>query len=140
MGFADSVTGRLFTARRKSDLEFQIQSIMERKLSVLDTCNQLSGSLANSIFSTGQHSGISQGAVVPGWNSPSATTPVINPGAGVNYGAGTYEAELAQLQTLEKELEIRQNKLETELEAVKAEEESLKKIADDHAKKDFKIG
>jgi len=142
MGFADSVTGRSFATRRRSDLEFEIQSIMQRKLAVLDACNQVSAQMSNSIFSTGLNGSISTGSALPG-----ATYPNNIPGVAVPQSiigtAGTsenYEAELAQLQSVEKELEVQQNMKETELEAVKAEEESLKKIADDHAKKDFKIG
>ena len=136
MGFADAVTGRLFATRRRSDLEFQIQSIMERKLAVLDQCNSISSELANTIFQEGQHGDISSQAALLGWLSPNNLVGVPQIGIGGN----TYETQLAQLQTLEKELEVKQNKLETELEAVKAEEESLKKIANDHAKKDFKVG
>jgi len=139
MGFADAVTGRLFLARRKSDLEFQIQTIMERKLAILDQCNQISAQLANGIFQSGQHNDISSSTAFPGAVYP---TPVI-PGINVpqtSIGTNQYERQLAKLQGVEKELDVKQKKFESELEAVKAEEESLKKIAQDHAKKDFKIG
>ena len=139
MGFADAVAGRLFLVRRKSDLEFQIQTIMERKLAVLDQCNQISGQLANSIFQSGMNSTISSGTAFPGSVYPTPTIPAIGVPQ-TSIGSNTYEHLLAQLQAKEKELDVRQKKMETELEAVKAEEESLKKIAMDHAKKDFKIG
>ena len=137
MGFADAVAGRLFLVRRKSDLEFQIQSVMERKLAILDQCNQISAQLSNTIFQTDQNSDISSGTALPGTVYPAI------PGIGIpqtNVGSNQYENKLAQLQTVEKELDTQQKQMETELEAVKAEEESMKKIATDHAKKDFKIG
>ena len=58
------------------------------------------------------------------------------------YGTYVYEQEQAELQQIEKQLDTpNRKKMETELEAVKAEkEESFKKIAQDHAKNDFKIG
>jgi len=137
MGFADAVAGRLFLARRRSDLEFQVQIIMERKLAVLDQTNQISGQLAQTIFQTDQNGSISSGTALPG-----SVFPAI-PGIGVpqtSIGSNAYEAQLAQLQSIEKELDTKQKKMEIELEAVKAEEDSMKKIANDHAKKDFKIG
>ena len=112
---------------------------MERKLAVLDQCNQISAQMSNTIFQTGDNSAISSGTALPGYIPGSPIVPAVGI-AQTAIGTNTYEAELAQLQSLEKELEVRQNKMETELEAVKAEEESLKKIADDHAKKDFKVG
>ena len=139
MGFADSVAGRLFLVRRRSDLEFQVQTIMERKLAVLDQCNQISAQMSNTIFQSGDNGLISSGTAMPGYIPGSPYIPAVGV-AQTSIGTNDYEAELAQLQSVEKELEVRQNKMETELEAVKAEEESLKKIADDHAKKDFKIG
>jgi len=139
MGFADAVTGRLFLARRKSDLEFQIQTIMERKLAILDQCNQISAQLSNTIFQDGQHGDISNGAALPGYVAGSPLIPAV--GIPQNsIGTNQYERQLGRLQSLEKELDVKQKKFETELEAVKAEEESMKKIAQDHAKKDFKIG
>jgi len=139
MGFADAVTGRLFCTRRRSDLEVQIQSIMERKLAILDECNALSASHSNTIFQTGEHSTISSQAALLGANPGNSYIPAVGL-TQLGIGGNAYEADIAALQNVEKELEVKQNKLETELEAVKAEEESLKKIGDDHAKKDFKVG
>jgi len=148
MGFSDAVTGRLFLERRKSDLEFQIQAIMERKLAILDQTNKISAQLSKTIFQTDQNdtityicgatsAGISSGTALPG-----DVYPAIQ-GIGVPQtaiGSNVYEAKIAQLQTIEKELDTRQKRMETELDAVKAEEDSMKKVSNDHAKKDFKIG
>ena len=139
MGFADSVTTNLFLNRRKSDIEYKIQIIMQRKLAIMDQCNAISQDLAESIFNTDQMSVVSPAAPLPGLTPSYPTTPAVAaPGAGT--GSPYYEVVLLRLQSMEKELDCKQKKLETELEAVKAEEESMKKIADDHAKKDFKIG
>jgi len=134
MGFADSVATNLFLNRRKSDIEYKIQIIMQRKLAIMDECNQISQNLAESIFDTDQTSLMSPNAPLPGLTPSFPTTPAVAA------PSGYYETVLLQLQSKEKELDCKQKKLETELEAVKAEEESMKKIADDHAKKDFKIG
>ena len=96
--------------------------------------------MANSIFQSDNHGDISQASITPGFFSatpviPALTTPTTDP-----YGTGEYEQELANLQQVEKQLDTQQKKMETELEAVKAEEESFKKIAQDHAKNGFKIG
>jgi hypothetical protein len=143
MGFADSLAGRLFLVRRKSDLEYQIQIIMERKMAILDECNTLSAQMSNEIFQTGDHTTTFYGGVfpgnLPGVIPPNGYIPPI-PVPTSSMPTGNYESRLAALQVKEKELDIRQKKMETELEAVKAEEESLKKIADDHVKKDFKVG
>ncbi|HSA06368.1 MAG TPA: hypothetical protein P5556_04245 [Candidatus Gastranaerophilales bacterium] len=139
MGFADAVAGRQFVVARKSDLEFQLSMIMERKLAILDECNQISQTLSNSIFQSGLHNTITSPTATPGFIAPS---PVIPPAVfGQSpYGTGEYEQRLSELQGIEKALDLDQKKKESELEAIKAEEESLKKIADDHAKKDFKLG
>ncbi len=137
MGFADAVVTRLFLTRRRSDIEFKMQAIMQRKLAIMDECNRISEILANTIFQGDNTSAISPVAPLPGLTPASPIVPL--PGS-QDVPTGYYETQLAQLQGIEKELDTRQKKLETELEAVKAEEESIKKIADDHAKKDFKIG
>jgi hypothetical protein len=143
MGFADSVAGRLFLIRRKSDIEFQIQIIMRRKIAILDECNSISANLSNNVFQNGNYTDAFYGGVFPG-NLPGTTPPnAYQPPITVptsSIPTGNYEQLLAELQVKEKELDVRQKKFENELEAVKAEEESLKKIADDHTKKDFKIG
>ena len=139
MGFADAVVGRLFLTRRRSDLEMQVQMIMERKLAVLDETNQISQEIADTIFQSGRHSDITDPSAIPG---DPVTSPLV-PGVSFDteqFGGNQFEQKLAQLQALEKQLDTEQKKKQTELEAVKAEEESLKKIATDHAKKDFKIG
>ena len=138
MGFADAVTSRLFLNRRRSDIEFKMQTIMQRKLAIMDQCNLISEKLSNKVFSKDNYSAISPVAPLPGITP---TNPLVTPfPAEQDVPTGYYETKLAELQGIEKELDTRQKKLETELEAVKAEEESMKKIADDHAKKDFKVG
>jgi len=138
MGFADSVVTNLFLTRRRSDIEFKIQAIMQRKLAIMDECNEISEQLANAVFQNDAMGTISSSAPLPGFVPP---VPLVTPfPTQENVPSGLYEIELAKLQGVEKELDTRQKKLETELEAVKAEQESIKKIADDHAKKDFKIG
>jgi hypothetical protein len=140
MGLADAMVTQLYAARRRSDLEMQLSMILERKLAVQDRCNEISAVLANSIFQSDNHGDISQASITPGFFSatpviPALTTPTTDP-----YGTGVYEQELANLQQVEKQLDTQQKKMETELEAVKAEEESFKKIAQDHAKNGFKVG
>lgn len=140
MGFADAVTGRLYLARKKSDLEFKLQVITERKMAVLDASNQVSAGLANTIFqSGGMHESISDGAALPGFIGGSPLIPPMYIPQ-LPIGVNLYEFLLGYLQNIEKELDAKQKKFETELEAVKTEEESVKKIASDHAKKDFKMG
>ena len=137
MGFADVVTTTLFLNRRRSDVELTIQSILQRKLGIMDECNKISEILAEAIFQGDNYSAISPGGLLPGM-TPS--NPLVELGPEDPIPTGYYEAKLAELQGLEKELDTRQKKLEIELEAVKAEQESMQKIADDRAKKDFKVG
>lgn len=137
MGFADSMTTMLFLNRRQSDIEFKVQAIMQRKMAILDECNRISEILANAVFQGDNSSAISVGAPLPGLTP---VNPIVPLPTAQGVPSGYYETKLAQLQGIEKELDTRDKKLQTELEAVKAEKESIKKIADDHAKKDFKIG
>ncbi len=144
MGFADAVVTRLFLNRRQSDIEFKMQAIMQRKLAIMDECNKISEQLANAVFEGDNNAYISPASPLPGQTPANPLiglpAPVAVPGNVLNNNGNDYELLLAELQGIEKELDTRQKKLETELEAVKAESESIKKIADDHAKKDFKIG
>lgn len=137
MGFADTVTTTLFLTRRRSDIELKVQAILQRKLAIMDECNEISEILASTIFQEDSNSLISPIAPLPGTTPVYPLTP-LPPAA--NVPTGYYEIKLAELQGIEKELDVRQKKLETELEAVKAEQESMRKIANERAKKDFKIG
>ena len=133
MGFADSTATMLFTNRRKSDIEFEIQAILQRKMAILDECNHLSDELAKTIYTPDTNTLISPAAALPGITVPPGTPTA-------NFESGIYETKLKLLQNKEKELDNSQKKLEVELEAVKAEFESMKKIAQDHAKNDYKVG
>ena len=66
MGFADSTTTMLFLNRRQSDLEFHIQAILQRKLAIMDECNNISEVLAAAIFQGDNNSAISPVAPLPG--------------------------------------------------------------------------
>jgi hypothetical protein len=144
MGLADSMVTQLFASRRRSDLEMQISMILERKLAVQDRCNEISSVLANSIFQSDNNGDISgasatlggAGAIIPG----GGFDPALGAMSTDPFGTYDYEVELGNLQQVEKQLDTTQKKMETELEAIKAEEDSFKKIAQDHAKNDFKIG
>ena len=137
MGFADSMTTMLFLNRRQSDIEFKLGAIMNRKMAIMDEANEISELLAATIFQSDETGQISPALPLPGTTPQYPIVPLPGP---ATVPTGLYEEQLAVLQGIEKELDTKQKKLETELEAVKAERESMKKIADDHAKKDFKIG
>lgn len=137
MGLGDTMTSALFLNRRKSDVEFKIQAILTRKMAIMDECNEISEILATTIFQNDEYNSISQAAILPG---TVPTSPVVPLGAAVAIPTGYYETELARLQGVEKELDNDQTKLEVELEGVKAEQESMQKLASEHAKNDFKIG
>ena len=113
-----------------------MQAIMQRKLAIMDECNQISEILSTSVFQGDNTSAITTGAPLPGITP---VLPLVPLPAAQPVPTGYYETKLAELQGVEKELDTRQKKLETELEAVKAEEETVKKWANDHAKK-FKVG
>lgn len=141
MGLADAVVTQLFSARRRSDLEMQLSMVLERKLAVQDRCNEVSSTLANSIFQSDNNGDISGAAAVPGFiPASSGFVPALTTLTSDPYGTYQYEVELGELQQIEKQLDTQQKKMEVELEAIKAEEASFKKIAMDHAKNDFKIG
>ncbi|NLF83009.1 MAG: hypothetical protein GX568_03365 [Candidatus Gastranaerophilales bacterium] len=148
MGLADAVVTQLYAARRRSDLEMQLSMILERKLAVQDRCNEISAKLANNIFQSDNHDNITNPSATYGTVPGSSGFIPALPAMPQDYFGGTvesgdtinYERQLAKLQQVEKQLDTQQKKMETELEAVKAEEESFKKIAHDHAKNGFKIG
>jgi hypothetical protein len=147
MGLADAVVTQLYAARRRSDLEMQLSMILERKLACQDKCNQVASIISNSIFQSDNNGDITDAAAVPGFiPTSSGFNPPLTALTGINYGGTAdpatqnYEIQLGELQQVEKQLDTQQKKMETELEAIKAEEDSFKKIAEDHAKNDFKIG
>ena len=54
MALAALTTGRISSGIMASNSEFQLQSIMSRKLALLDSAEQLGANYANSIFQTGE--------------------------------------------------------------------------------------
>ena len=70
MAFVTLTTGRIYSGIIASDSEFQLQSIMFRKLALLDNAEQLGADYANSIFQTGQRN---PDAYIQGLSSIQAT-------------------------------------------------------------------
>lgn len=56
-----------------------------------------------------------------------------------NVALSKYESEKAEINTKEKQLDIRMNKLEAEQDAIKTELDSIKKVIDDNVSNTFKI-
>ena len=56
-----------------------------------------------------------------------------------NAAMATYELESKKIQGKDKQLDVELKQVETQLEACKAEQESVKKLLQDHAQKDFQL-
>ena len=110
---------------------------MHRKLAIIRVVNELSRTVAATIRTDGYYDAGTTPGVLPGFGAGMPTDVVVSPAPDAN---SNLEGEIDAYLALEKELGAQQSILEVEYEAVKAEIDSLKKIVQDHAKKDFKLG
>ncbi len=134
MGLAASQGRIMLLVGRKSDIEFKVQIINQRRTVLAEQSARLARDYANLMYQDDASSHIGDDNMVPGFTNP--TTGITIPQT--NVGTGVYEAEMAEVQALDKELELREKTLQTQNKEVETEMEVLQKIIDKNIERGFK--
>ena len=150
MGLAASQSRLLMIVARKSDIEFQIQCINQRRIILANAASTTSQQYASNVFQTGDWTPYGP-TIDPNNNASGYGLPGIGdlfaPG-GTNgqdqqvgtspIASGDYETQLSIIHSQDKALELRQKSLETEHKCVTTEYDAVKKVIDKNIEMSFK--
>lgn len=149
MGLAASQGRLLMLTARKSDIEFAIQNINQRRTTLAQQTSQLIRQFSNAMYQTDNNgilnatdindpSTIQPVGAMPGFlfNDPAVTGVPASPQAAIP--TGVYEQQMALVQSLDKELELRTRELDTQHKAVETEYDAVKKVIDKNIETSFK--
>ena len=127
MAIASNKFRLLFLTATKSDIEYQITVLNQKRMNLLFSAESISGNLASAIYSSGEHSDFYDGnsGIFPWMTGGSAAVE-------------DYEAELEAIQIQDSAFEIKVKKMESIYEAKKTEIDSVKEILKKNTEKDYK--
>jgi len=140
MGLAASAGRQHMLTARKSDIEFKVQVINQRRTTLAEQSAQLARAFANSMYQNDDPGVLNSGlgaTMLPGFTSPAPTTGV----AGIvqsDVATGWYEQQMAYVQSLDKELELREKDLQTQNKEIETELEVISKVIDKSIERGFK--
>jgi len=139
MGLAASNGRMIFLTQRKSDIQFQIQVINQRRQTLSEQAANLAKAYANAMYQNADPSTIDpNGAALPGYIAADPTGAVV-PQVGITITNGSvYEAQMASVQAIDKQLELRQVELNTQHKEVETEIDAVQKVIDKNIEKGFK--
>jgi len=137
MGLAASAGREMMLTARKSDIEFKVQVINQRRTTLAEQSSQLARAYANALYQNDDPT------VLTGGTAVSALSGFIAPTTGITISqsdvpTGVYEAEMANVQALDKELELREKDLQTQNKEVETELEVVRKVIDKNIERGFK--
>ena len=149
MGLAASQGRLLLLTARKSDIEFKIQTINQRRTTLAQQSSQLIRQYANAMYQTDNTSILNQTTTT----NPDGTTTITQNPVGALPGfifsnppvqqtpiaTGDYETQMALVQSLDKELELRTRDLDTQHKEVETEYDAVKKVIDKNIEMSFKV-
>ena len=144
MGLAASQGRLLYLTARKSDIEFKVQIINQRRTTLAQQTTQLVRQYANAMYQNDNPSIINATDIndpstiqpvgaLPGFVFPTSGTVIQTPIA-----TGDYETQMALVQSLDKELELRTRDLDTQHKEVETEYDAVKKVIDKNIEMTFK--
>jgi len=133
MGLAASNGREMMLTARKSDIEFKVQVINQRRTTLAQQASQLARAFANAMYQTDETSVLGGSDMLPGFTDPTSGTVSQSPIA-----SGWYETQMQQVQSLDKELELREKDLQTQNKIVETELEVVRKVIDKSIEKGFK--
>lgn len=147
MGLAASQGRLLFLTARKSDIEFKVQIINQRRTILAAQTAQLIRTYADAMYQNDNPtilnatditdpSTIQDVGALPGFfgSDPAGVGPTpVSPVA-----TGVYETQMALVQQLDKELELREKDLDTQHKEVETELDAVKKVIDKNIESTFK--
>ncbi len=146
MGLAASQARLLMLTARKSDLEFQIQIINQRRTVLAYQTGALAQKYANALYQDNDPTVLTQEVEgdpdtaidgfmgLPGISNDPSGSDVPQ----TDIPAGYYEAEMAQVQAIDKALELRTRDLDTQHKEVETEYDAVKKVIDKNIEVSFK--
>jgi len=136
MGIAASAGREMMLTARKSDIEFKVQVINQRRTTLAQQASQLARAYANAMYQTDDTSALTGDATMVG----GFTSPVTGLGsvAQSDIATGSYETQMAYVQALDKELELREKDLQTQSKEAETELEVVRKVIDKSIEKGFK--
>lgn len=159
MGLAASQSRMMMLMQRKSDIQFEVQSINQRRLTLANAASNVTRAMADNVYQTGDwtqygpNPGSTQGYALPGIEAiyaPGGTAAGVDingDGTPEPYyqevttspiATGSYETTLTAIHAQDKELELRQKQLETEYKCMESEVDAVQKVIDKSIEKGFK--
>ena len=148
MGLAASQSRLMMLMQRKSDIQFEVQCINQRRLTLSNAAANVTRQYADSVYQSGDWTpygpsgvGSTTGYALPGVGAIMAPGGVDGAPQTVstsNLANGAYELELTAIHAQDKELELRQKQLDTEYKCLEAEVEAVQKVIDKSVEKGFK--
>jgi chaperonin cofactor prefoldin len=138
MGVAASQGRKMFLTQRKSDIEFKVQVINQRRTTLAEQASQLARAFANQMYQNDDPTVITgPAAALPGLIAPA---PISGLGAvpQAPIAQGSYEIQMTRVQALDKELELRSVDLQTQNKEVESELEAVQKVIDKAIERGFK--
>jgi len=133
MGLAASAGRESMLTARKSDIEFKVQVINQRRTTLAQQASQLARAFANAMYQTDESGVLGGSSMVLGFTA-SVTGGVPQEAT----GTGWYEAQMQEVQSLDKELELREKDLQTQNKIVETELDVVRKVIDKSIEKGFK--
>jgi len=149
MGLAASQSRLMMLMQRKSDIQFQVQTINQRRLTLANSAANMTRAFADQVYQTGDWTPYSATAALPGVGAimapgglngdPQTVTvaPIATSGTSGD-AADNMEAQLSAVHAQDKELELRQKQLDTEYKCLEAEVDAVQKVIDKSIEKGFK--
>jgi len=136
MGLAASAAREMMLTARKTDIEFKVQVINQRRTTLAQQASQMARAYANAMYQTDDTAVLTGDAtMVAGFTS---TVPGLGAVDQSDIPTGVYETEMAYVQSLDKELELREKDLQTQSKEAETELEVVRKIIDKSIEKGFK--
>jgi len=133
MGLAASSGRESMLTARKADIEFKVQVINQRRTCLAQQASNLARAFANAMYQTDDTNVLGGSAMVLGFTDPTSGAVAQSPVA-----SGWYETQMQQVQSLDKELELREKDLQTQNKIVETELETVRKVIDKSIEKGFK--
>ena len=146
MGLAASQSRLMMLMQRKSDIQFEVQCINQRRLTLANAAANTTREFADNVYQTGDWTPYGAGTGTTGYALPGVGA-IMAPGGAdgamqavstSNLANGEYELELTAIHAQDKELELRQKQLDTEYKCLEAEVEAVQKVIDKSIEKGFK--
>ena len=149
MGIAASQGRSMMLTARKSDIEFKVQVINQRRTTLAEQSSKLAQAFANNEYQNDDPMNLNTvknadgtttqlgASMLPGFTSLAATTGV----AGIpqsSIATGDYEVQMTYVQSLDKELELREKDLQTQNKMIETELDAVQKVIDKSIEKGFK--